>query len=60
MAKAGFKNLRLVEGVSLYAWRCADERCELAWQPQTTDKCGGCKRPTWWSQGSSRGDDSDG
>jgi hypothetical protein len=59
MAKAGFKNMRLVEGITLYAWRCYG-RCELAGQPQTTDKCGACKRPTWWSQDSFRGDDSDG
>ena len=60
MAKAGFKNIGLAEGKDLYAWRCANERCELARQPQMTDKCGGCERPTWWSQTSSRGDDCDG
>jgi hypothetical protein len=60
MGKAGFKNMRLAEGTDLYAWRCPDKRCELAGQPQTTHKCGGCERPTWWSHNSSRGDDCDG
>jgi hypothetical protein len=60
MGKAGFKNMRLAEGTDLYAWRCPNKRCELVWQPQTTHKCGGCERPTWWSHNSSRGDDCDG
>ena len=60
MGEVGFNNIRLTEGIHLYAWRCANERCELAGQPQTTDKCGACKRPTWWSHNSSRGDDCDG
>jgi hypothetical protein len=60
MAKAGFKNIRVAEGIDVHAWRCPDGRCGLAWQPQTTDKCGACQRPTWWSQNSSRGDDCDG